>query len=330
MGALSDLKKNRKAMFEKISKEIDKQESGGDRKQDDRFWRPTQDKDGNGSAIIRFLPPLNGDEMPWVRMYNYAFQAPNGKWYIENSRQTIGEPDPVQEYVGELWAQAKETGSKEIEMKAKSMGRKTRYISNIVVLKDPGNPENEGKVFLFGYGKKIHDMIVAKAKPEFDDEKPCYVYDPWEGANFRLRIKKVDKYPNYDSSAFDSPSELFEGDDERLEEIFGQAHKLSELVDPSQFKSYDDLKKRFEGVINASSVRPAAADVDDENKPSNSSKGKKSNSLMEDDEDGDNPFKDQPEKEAKKPSDVKTEKVSTPSLDDDDDLAEFKSLLDEI
>lgn len=171
-------------------------------------------------------------------------------------------------------------------------------------------------------------MIVAKGKPEFDDETPCYVYDIWEGANFRLRIKKVDKYPNYDSSAFDSPTELFDGDEERQEEVLSQCYKLAEFLEPSNFKSYEELQKRFEGVVNASSVRPAAADVDNENRaPARSQK--QSNSLIEDDGD-DNPFNSQPAKESKPAQ----KKAADPAPDlgggDDDNLDEFKALLDSI
>ena len=227
---------------------------------DERLWKPEVDKAGNGYAVIRFLPAPKGEELPWVRVWNHAFQGPTGQWYIENSLTTLGEKDPVGEVNRRLW----NSGDDADKETARKQKRKLSYYSNIYVVKDPKNPENEGKVFLYKYGKKIHDKILAAMKPEFQDETPINVFDLWEGANFKLKIKKVAGYWNYDSSEFDSVSAL-SADDSELEKIYKSEHSLEAFTSRDQFKSYEDLERRLNLVLGISQrpVTPTPT-VDDE------------------------------------------------------------------
>lgn len=231
---------------------------------DDRFWRAEQDKMGNGFAVIRFLPEVEGEDCPWVKLYSHAFQGPGG-WYIENSLTTMNQKDPVSELNSELW----NTGSEEDKNIARSRKRKTTYISNILVIKDEANPQNEGKVFLFKYGTKIFDKIQEKMKPEFKDEDPINPFDFWSGANFKLKIRKIGGYTNYDKSEFDISSSLFNGDDAKIEKIWKQQHSLNEFVAPQNFKPYEDLKKRLHEVLGgdirgtAPAISKTAEDLDE-------------------------------------------------------------------
>lgn len=211
---------------------------------DDRFWRPEQDKQGNGFAVIRFLPEIDGEDCPWVKVYSHAFQGMGG-WYIENSLTTLQQKDPVSELNSELW----NTGSEEDKNIARSRKRKTTYISNILVIKDEANPQNEGKVFLYKYGTKIFDKIQEKMKPEFKDEDAINPFDFWNGCNFKLKIRKIGGYTNYDKSEFDSPSALFGGDEAKMEKIWKQQHSLQAFMAADNFKSYDELKKRLYDVL---------------------------------------------------------------------------------
>ena len=211
---------------------------------DDRIWKPVMDKTGNGFAIIRFLPAPKGEELPWAKLWSHAFQGPTGQWYIENSLTTIGQNDPVSEHNSALWNSGVES-DKEIARKQK---RKLQYYSNIYVVKDGANPENEGKVFLYRYGKKIFDKIMETMQPAFEDESPINPFDFWEGANFKLKLRKVDGYWNYDKSEFEAPSALFD-DDDKLEELWGKEHSLNAFTDNTNFKSYDELKKRLDVVL---------------------------------------------------------------------------------
>ena len=215
---------------------------------DDRLWKPEVDKAGNGYAVIRFLPAPEGEELPWAKLYTHAFQGPGG-WFIENSLTTLGQKDPVSEYNSQLWNSGLDA-DKEVARKQK---RKLSYYSNIYVVKDPSNPANEGKVFLFKFGKKIFDKITAAMQPEFEDETPINPFDFWAGANFKLKIKKVAGYWNYDSSEFDRPSVLLD-DDDAMETIWKQEYSLAELIAPDQFKSYEDLKKRLDYVLGVRGV----------------------------------------------------------------------------
>ena len=210
---------------------------------DDRFWKPELDKSGNGYAVFRFLPAVKGEDLPWARLWSHAFQGPGG-WYIENSLTTLNKKDPVSESNSLLWNSGVEA-DKEIARKRK---RKLSYVANILIVNDAKHPENEGQIKLFKFGKKIFDKITEAMKPEFEDEKPINPFDFWEGANFKLKIRKVDGYWNYDKSEFEKPSALAE-DDEKLEEIWGKQYSLSEFTAPTNFKSYDELQTRLNTVL---------------------------------------------------------------------------------
>jgi hypothetical protein len=246
----SDLKKKSKSGIEDLIKKMEDQTKTKDYK-DDRFWRPEQDKSGNGFAIIRFLPPVDGEEVPWVKVYNHAFQGPGG-WYIENSLTTLGQKDPVGELNNMLWNSGLES-DKDL---ARVRKRKLTYISNIYVVSDPANPQNEGKVFLYKFGTKIFEKIQEVMKPEFQDEEPINPYDFWKGANFRIKIRKVGGYTNYDASKFDSQAPL-SNDDAQLERIWKSQHALLPFLDSSNFKSYDELKARMQEVLGGD-IRGAA------------------------------------------------------------------------
>ena len=240
--SFKDLKNRSKNSIESLMKKLE----DGSKKdyKDDRFWRAEQDKQGNGFAVIRFLPEIDGEDCPWVKLYSHAFQGMGG-WYIENSLTTLNQKDPVSELNSELW----NTGSEEDKNIARARKRKTTYISNILVIKDEANPQNEGKVFLFKYGTKIFEKIQEKMKPEFKDEEPINPFNMWDGCNFKLKIRKVGGYTNYDKSEFDSPSALFSGDENKMEKIWKQQHALAPFVSAENFKSYDELKKRLYDVL---------------------------------------------------------------------------------
>ena len=225
----------------KLVKEVEKLNTNSN--SDDRLWKPELDKSGNGYAVIRFLPAPDGEELPWAKMYSHAFQGLGG-WYIENSLTTIGQKDPVSEYNRELWNSGNEA-DKETVRKQK---RKLSYYANIYVVKDSANPSNEGQVFLYKFGKKIFDKIMAAMQPEFEDEQPINPFDFWQGANFKLKIKKVAGYWNYDSSEFERPGALLD-DDDALEALWKKEYSLAALTAADQFKSYEDLKKRLDYVL---------------------------------------------------------------------------------
>ena len=252
--SFADLKRKSQNNFSFLQKELEKSSTG--KQVDERFWKPEVDASGNGYAVIRFLPAPD-ETIPWAKVYSHAFQGPGG-WYIENSLTTLGEKDPVGEVNRRLWNSG-EDADKETARKQK---RKLSYYSNILVVKDPKHPENEGKVFLYKYGKKIHDKILAAMQPEFQDEEPINVFDFWEGANFKLKIKKVAGYWNYDSSEFDSVSAL-SSDDSELEATWKSQHSLEAFTSKDQFKSYEDLERRLNLVL-AIGQRPVAPTVDDE------------------------------------------------------------------
>jgi hypothetical protein len=242
--SFADLKKQSKlgSLTAKLVKEVEKMNTSSG-SSDDRIWKLDVDKSGNGYAVIRFLPAPNGEDLPFVKLYSHAFQGPGG-WYIENSLTTLGQKDPVSELNSELWNNGTDAG-KEIARKQK---RKLTYVSNIYVVKDPTNPENEGKVFLFKYGKKIFDKLTAAMQPEFEDEEAIDPFDFWQGANFKLKAKNVAGYRNYDSSEFAKPGALLDDDDE-MEAIWKKQYSLAELVAADQFKTYDELKKRLDYVL---------------------------------------------------------------------------------
>jgi len=260
---------------------------------DERLWKPELDKSGNGYAVIRFLPAVSGEDLPWAKVWNHAFQGPTGQWYIENSLTTLNQKDPVSEHNTALWNTGLES-DKEIARKQK---RKLQYFSNIYVVSDTKHPENEGKVFLFRYGKKIFDKVTAAMSPEFEDEKAINPFDFWEGANFKLKIRKVDGYWNYDKSEFEDTSKLFE-DDSEADKVWQTQHSLKEFTAASNFKSYDELKTRLDAVLSGTvKVGNVADDLDDA-----------------------------PVAKPKVDTKPVTTKVETPVVEEDDTLAYFEKL----
>jgi len=252
----ADLKKKTKNNLDNLVAELEKMSTGTNKYQDNRFWSvPMDEKTGNGTALIRLLPAGRNDKLPWVSVYSHAFQGPGG-WYIENSLTTIGKQDPIGETNQELWATGIEA-NKEIVRKRK---RKQQYISNIYVISDPKNPQNEGKVMLFKYGKKIFEKIQESMKPVFEGDTAIDPFDFWQGANFRLKIKKVEGYPNYDNSSFEAQTALFDGNDEKLEKVWDSLYTLGEFTDPKNFKSYEELKVRLDKVLGS---KPAAKKIEE-------------------------------------------------------------------
>mgnify|MGYP003335925249 CR=1 FL=1 len=277
--------------IERLAKELEKLNAPAtERKEDDRFWQPEVDKSGNGMAVIRFLPAsaVDGDDgLPWVRIFNHGFKGPSGKWYIENSLTTLNQKDPVSEFNTQLWNASSEDTSPQ-RKQAREQKRRLTYISNILVISDPKHPENEGKVKLFKYGKKIFDKISMLMDPEFEGDTAINPFDLWKGCNFKLRIRTVEGYRNYDQSTFESSSVL-NSDDSKLEEMWKSQYSLKEFIDPKNFKSYDELKKKLEDVLclNVPTIK---------------------NSVKEE-------------------SSTKRQTVETYEDEDDDDLKQFKSLV---
>lgn len=303
MTTLADLRKRRTTDFSKLTKAFESASNSSD--SEEGFWKLERDKAGNATATIRFLPAYTGedagpaDELPWVTIHNHAFQGPTGKWYIENCLSTIGKEDPVMDMNRQLWK-----GSETDKEQAKRQKRNTKMYSQILVVSDPKHPENNGKVFFFKFGKKIMEKIMDAAKPTFEDEAPVNVFDLWEGANFKLRIKTVDKYPNYDSSSFDKPSAI--GDDDEILEVVNQQKSLQRFMDPSNFKSYEELEKKLQTVLS--------------NKPASTKSAEDIvKSLRE--EDNEEITEEVQEKEVKK------EKVTSKSTEvtDDDDMEKWFS-----
>ncbi len=254
--SFSSLKKRSGTSLEKLVQEAEKLNKQGPGA-DERFWKPELDKSGNGYAVIRFLPAPDGEELPWAKVYSHAFQGPGG-WYIENSLTTVNKKDPVGEVNRKLWNSGLDS-DKDIARKQK---RKLSYYTNIQVVRDPAHPENEGKVFLYKFGKKIYDKITAAMQPEFEDETPINPFDLWEGANFKLKICKVAGFWNYDKSEFDSPSALA-SDDAELEAIWKKEYSLTSFTADDQFKSYEELQTRLNEVL-GTNKRAAAPTVDSE------------------------------------------------------------------
>ena len=283
--------------FDKLTKAIEanlgseNKEQNKSKYQDDRFWKPELDKTGNGYAVIRFLPAVEGEDLPWQRVWSHAFQDVGG-WYIENSLTTLGQKDPVSEENTRLWNTGLDS-DKEIARKRK---RKLSYYSNALVISDPKHPENEGKVFLFKFGKKIFDKITEAMQPAFEDEKPVNPFDFWKGANFKLKIRKVDGYWNYDKSEFEAVSPVAE-DDEKIKSIWKQQHALKPFLDPSNFKTYDELKEKLNRTITGVRSTTTADKVD---LPPQNNSSVKSNEV-----------------------------ASTSASDDDDTLSYFSKLAEE-
>ena len=259
--SFANLKKQSKlgSLTQKLVKEVEKMNNTNGNG-DDRLWKLECDKSGNGYAVIRFLPAPDGEDLPFVKLYSHAFQGPGG-WYIENSLTTLGQKDPVSEYNTTLWNNGTDAGKDA----ARKQKRKLTYISNIYVVKDPANPENEGKVFLYKYGKKIFDKLTAAMQPEFEDEEAIDPFDFWQGANFKLKAKNVAGYRNYDSSEFTAVTPLLD-DDDALEALWKKESSLQEFVGADQFKSYEDLKKRLGYVLgNKAPARQDVETIDEDN-----------------------------------------------------------------
>ena len=247
--------------FDKLTKALEENLNPEDSKkqnkyQDDRLWKPELDKTGNGYAVLRFLPATSGEDMPWVRLWSHAFQGPGG-WYIENSLTTLGHKDPVSEENTRLW----NTGVESDKGIARNRKRKLSYYSNVLIVSDPAHPENEGQVKLFKFGKKIFDKITEAMQPEFDDETPINPFDFWKGANFKLKIRKVDGFWNYDKSEFEGVSAIADNDDS-IKAIWEKQYPLKPFLDASNFKSYEELKEKLNRVITGTKTTDTVENVD--------------------------------------------------------------------
>ena len=250
----------KKSSFQDLLAKADNLNKSEAKGPDERLWKPEVDKAGNGYAVIRFLPAPNGEDLPWAQVWTHAFQGPGG-WYIENSLTTLGKKDPVSDLNRELWNSGGEGSPQRAQ--ARNQKRKLNYYSNIYVVKDSANPENEGKVFLYRYGKKIFDKVMESMQPAFEDESPVNPFDLWKGADFKLKITKVAGFWNYDKSEFDAPSTLGDLKDKELESIWQQEHSLAAYTAEDQFKPYEELKERLDRTLK-STYRPDPETVDEE------------------------------------------------------------------
>jgi len=303
--SFKDLKKQSSlgSLTQKLVKEVEKMNttSGG---ADERLWKPEVDKTGNGYAVIRFLPAPESEDIPWAKIYSHAFQGPGG-WYIENSLTTVGKKDPVSDHNRELWNSGNES-DKDVVRKQK---RKLSYYANIYVVKDQANPQNEGGVFLYKFGKKIFDKLMEAMQPEFEDETPINPFDFWQGANFKLKIVKKDGYWNYDKSEFDKVSPLLE-DDDALEALWKKQYSLAAEAAPDQFKSYEDLEKRLKYVLGQK--KAPVSRYDEETSNEDSERGSFT-----------------PQFTSTREEPVAASVSSSSSADEDDALAYFQKLADE-
>lgn len=303
--SFKDLKKKSKDLS-KLTQELDKLNKGGaESYKDDRFWKPELDQASNGFAVIRFLPVVDGEDVPWARMFSHGFQGKGG-WFIENCPTTLGKKCPVCEANNELW----NSGIEDDKTVARDRKRKLSYVANIYVVSDPKHPENEGKVFLFKFGKKIFDKIMEKIQPEFPDDAPVNVFDFWQGANFKLKIRKVAGYINYDKSEFEEPAALLGGDDVKLEELWKKQYALKEFTNAENFKSYDELKSKMESVLKGGSEN----------------KAKTAEEMEEIEEEVESRFGSAPKS---KPAPKMPEKKSAVEEDEEDALSYFEKLAKE-
>jgi hypothetical protein len=256
---------SKSSSFEKLKAEVNKLSAGNERKKDDRFWYPDVDKAGNGYAVIRFLDSPPNEDMPFVRIWTHGFKGPSGSWYIENSLTTIGKQDPVSELNSKLWNESSDDNSPQ-RKQVRNQKRKLTYIANIYVVKDSANPSNEGKVFLFKFGKKIFDKIKSKMDPEFEDEKPMNPFDLMNGANFKVKIRNVEGYRNYDMSEFDSAGALSKDTDE-IDRIWNQCYSLQAFLATDQFKTYDELKEKLHRVLSGDTALAARKTEEEHEEP---------------------------------------------------------------
>ena len=259
--SLDNLKSMRGSSIDKLVKAAEAVSTKAETKSygDDRFWKPTRDKAGNGYAVVRFLPAKEGEDLPWVRYWDHGFKGPTGLWYIENSLTSIGQDDPVSESNSVLW----NSGRDEDKALARERKRRLHYISNVLVVSDPENPQNEGKVFLYQFGKKIFDKIMDVMQPQFADEQPVNPYDFWEGADFKIKIRKVEGWVNYDKSEFSKPAALFEGDEARLTEVYNKLYSLQDFLKPENYKTYDELKMKLNRVLGVEAIEEPMPSVMD-------------------------------------------------------------------
>lgn len=297
--SFSNLKLSSKNSVSSLSEKMNSEKKGGSFEADTRYWSPELDKAGNGFAIIRFLPAPDGEDAPYVKLYSHGFKV-GTRWYIENCPTTIGGDCPACAANSTLW----NTGVASNQEIVRQRKRRLHYISNILVISDNKNPDNEGKIFLYKYGFKIFEKIMASIQPEFEDETPLNPFDFWEGANFKLKIRQVEGYRNYDRSEFDSQSALFDGDDSALESLWQKEFKLKELVAPSEFKSFAALKEKHDAVMGASDSLENAIRKNNE---------------------ADIEFETPPPKSIQQPK--STPKANNAAEDDDDDLSLYAKLL---
>ncbi len=244
--SFESLKRNRGTDISQLVKAAEAV-GGGEKKNydDERIWKPTVDKAGNGYAVLRFLPAAEGSDLPWVRYWDHGFKGPTGLWYIENSLTSIGQPDPVGELNSRLW----NSGIEADKETARTQKRRLHYVVNALVVEDPSAPHNQGRVVLYKFGKKIFDKIMDVMQPSFADEKAINPFDFWDGANFKLKIRQVEGYRNYDKSEFASGTALYESDEAKLEAVYNQLHDLSEFTDAKNYKTYDELKAKLARVL---------------------------------------------------------------------------------
>ncbi|MDR3502976.1 MAG: hypothetical protein P4L79_10360 [Legionella sp.] len=300
--SFADLKKNRTKLLDKVNSQFENA-AKSKYQTDERFWYPTRDKAGNGLALIRFLPPVDGEDEAFIKAYDRSFKGPTGQWYIEKDLSTLGKQDPVGEFCSKLWNSGLDS-DKEI---AKGYKRKTYFVSNILVIKDYGEPKNDGKVFLYRYGKKLFEKLNDLMNPTFAGEAKVNPYDPWDGANLKLIVKEVEGYPNYDKSKFEDPSSL--GTDDEIETIWKQEYPLLPLIDPKEFKDYAELKERFYKVLGEDTPLQSARKA-----------GPKRQTVVEDDDTP--PFETETNPKAKAPAEVRKDNV-----EDDDDVENYFSRL---
>ena len=270
---------------------------------DDRMWKPTVDKAGNGYAVIRFLPTVEGDDLPWAKYWDHFFQGPTGQWYVEKSLTTIQKDDPVSEMNSKLW----NTGIEADKDLARKRKRRLHYVSNIYVVADPENPENEGKVFLYGYGAKIFEKIMDSMQPKFQDETPVNPFDLWKGANFKMKIANVAGYRNYDRSEF-ANAEALNADDSVLEGIYNKQYALSEFTDPTSFKSYSELNLKLTRVL-GEEVKTNRTEID----------------YVDEDIKNESPFNNSPN-DVKDPVATAADPVARADSDNDDTMSYFAKL----
>jgi len=296
--SFSNMKKSRSEALKAMTTAAEN--VGGEKKSygDDNIWKPTRDKSGNGYAVIRFLPAAEGEELPWVRYWDHGFQGPTGQWYIENSRTTLGEDDPVSEYNSQLW----NSGADEDKELARKQKRRLHYVSNIFVVADAANPGQEGKVMQYKFGKKIFDKIMDSMQPEFDDEEAVNPFDFWGGADFKVKIRKVEGWVNYDKSEFAAPKAFLDGDDAKLETLYGKLEPLAKFTDPSNFKPYAELKAKLARVLGSTTPMTTAEAI----------------SM-------DSPM-DAPEPKSKEAPVQNMTEATTPAVDEEDTMAYFAKL----